>query len=75
MKKILLFLIDEYQKSPLICHGACRCYPTCSHYAKEAINEYGSIKGSYLSIKRILKCNPFGIKGYDPVPQKRRNKK
>ena len=48
----------------------CRYTPTCSEYAKDAILEYGPIKGSYLAIKRILRCNPFGGSGFDPVPKK-----
>lgn len=70
MKKFLLKLIDFYQKMPISSHGACRYYPTCSQYAKEAILEYGSFKGVFLTIKRILRCNPFGGYGYDPVPKK-----
>ncbi len=70
MKYILLKLIDLYQKMPLSSHNACRYYPTCSNYAKECILEYGALKGSFLSIKRILRCNPFGGSGYDPVPKK-----
>lgn len=72
MKKILICLIRIYQKIPGNFHHMCRHTPTCSHYAIEAIEEYGAIKGSYLSIKRILRCNPFGTSGYDPV-KKRRN--
>ncbi|MBR6949315.1 MAG: membrane protein insertion efficiency factor YidD [Bacilli bacterium] len=70
MKFILLKLIDIYQKIPFTSHLKCRYTPTCSNYAKEAITEYGSIKGTYLSIKRICRCNPFGGYGYDPVPKK-----
>ncbi|MDD5888763.1 MAG: membrane protein insertion efficiency factor YidD [bacterium] len=70
MKKILIFLIKIYQKMPLSCHNSCRHIPTCSNYAIEALETYGTIKGSYLTIKRILKCNPFGTYGYDPVPIK-----
>lgn len=70
MKFILLKLIDLYQKTPGIHHASCRYIPTCSNYAKEAIQVHGSIKGSYLAIKRILRCNPFGSSGYDPVPKK-----
>lgn len=51
-------------------HGRCRFTPTCSNYSMEAIMKYGSIKGSYLSIKRILRCNPFSKGGVDPVPVK-----
>lgn len=69
--KILVKIIKLYQKTPLSTHSHCRFQPTCSEYAVEAINEYGNIKGSYLSIKRILRCNPFNKKyGYDPVPLK-----
>ena len=71
MKKLLISLINLYQKMPLSSHKACRFTPTCSNYAKEAINTYGAFKGSILSIKRILNCNPFGPFGYDPVPIKK----
>ena len=70
MKKILIKLIKIYQKIPGKFHNYCRHYPTCSNYAIEAINEYGSIKGTYMSIKRILRCNPLGSYGYDPVLKK-----
>ena len=70
MKKLLISLIHLYQKMPLSSHGLCRFQPTCSEYAKESINTYGSIKGSFMAIKRILRCNPFGSYGYDPVPLK-----
>ena len=71
MKWILISIINLYQKIPLPSHRQCRFVPTCSNYAKEAILTYGSIKGSYLAIKRILRCNPFGPSGYDPVPIKK----
>ena len=70
MKKVLISIINLYQKMPLSSHGMCRFYPTCSEYAKESINAYGSIKGSFLAIRRILRCNPFSSYGYDPVPLK-----
>ena len=70
MRKVLIYLINLYQKTPLSCHSNCRYIPTCSNYAKEAILTYGSLKGSYLSFKRILRCNPFSTKLYDPVPKK-----
>ena len=71
MKKILILLIRFYQKfiSPLF-PAKCRYYPTCSQYTLEAIQEYGAIKGTYLGIRRILKCHPFHEGGYDPVPKK-----
>lgn len=68
MKKILIKLIDLYQRTPLNSHNMCRFYPTCSQYTKEAINKYGAFKGLVLGIKRVLKCHPFGKKGIDLVP-------
>lgn len=70
MKSFLLKLINIYQRIPGNHHAACRYIPTCSNYAKEAIEEYGALKGSIMAIKRILRCNPFGSYGYDPVPKK-----
>ncbi len=70
MKAFLLKLIDIYQKIPFSSHSNCRYIPTCSNYAREAIMEYGSLKGSWLAFKRILRCNPFGGYGFDPVPKK-----
>jgi putative membrane protein insertion efficiency factor len=52
----------------------CRFYPTCSSYALEAIQLHGTIKGTYLSLKRLLKCHPFHDGGVDPVPEKFGNK-
>ena len=70
MKKLLLSMIRFYQKhiSPAT-PPACRFTPTCSAYAIQAIEKYGSIKGSWLALKRFLRCHPF-YKGdfYDPVP-------
>ncbi len=71
MKKLLIKLIELYQVTPLHCHSMCRYTPSCSQYMKEAIEEYGSFKGVCLGIKRILRCHPFGGKGYDPVPIKK----
>lgn len=68
MKKILIKLIEIYQNIPLRSHNKCRFYPTCSNYMKEAIMKYGSIKGLYLGIKRIIRCNPSSKGGIDLVP-------
>ena len=67
MKYILIGLIRVYQLLPLHTHGMCKYTPTCSNYGIEAIKTYGSIKGTYLTIKRILRCNPLSKGGYDPV--------
>ena len=75
MKKILLKLIKLYQKIPFRSHSRCKFYPTCSNYAYEAINEYGTFKGSLLTIKRIFRCNPFSKGGVDLVPKKEENTK
>lgn len=69
MKRILILLIDFYRKYISVRKGpTCRFTPTCSQYAKEAIQYHGSLKGSWMAIKRILRCHPF-YKGpsYDPV--------
>ncbi len=67
----LLFIIKLYQKliSPFF-PSSCRFQPTCSHYTKDALLSHGIAKGSYLGIKRILRCHPWGGSGYDPVPKK-----
>jgi len=73
LKKILIFplvlLIKGYQLliSPLL-PPSCRYQPTCSQFAKEALNKYGLFKGGWLAIKRISKCHPWGGSGYDPIP-------
>ncbi len=70
MKRLLLLLIQFYQTSisPLF-PPRCRFSPTCSQYAREAIEKYGAAKGGWLAFKRLLRCNPF-YKGdyFDPVP-------
>ena len=71
MKKILIKLIELYQRIPFRSHYDCRFIPTCSEYTKEAIIKYGSFKGSIMGIKRIIKCHPFGKFGYDPVKEKK----
>ncbi|WP_315274398.1 membrane protein insertion efficiency factor YidD [Selenomonas sputigena] len=69
MKVVLLLLIRFYRGflSPLK-PPSCRYIPTCSEYAMIAVEKYGAAKGSFLAIKRILRCHPFYKGGYDPVP-------
>ena len=67
MKHFLIRLIKIYQIIPGPWHSMCRHIPTCSNYGIEAINEYGSLKGSWMTLKRILRCNPLGTSGFDPV--------
>lgn len=70
MKYFLIGLIKVYQIIPGPWHNSCKYIPTCSQYGIDAISEYGSIKGTFLTIKRIIKCNPWCTGGYDPVIKK-----
>jgi uncharacterized protein len=69
MKSILIVLIDGYKLllSPFF-GSQCRFYPTCSSYAREAIDAHGALKGTWLARRRILKCHPWHPGGIDPVP-------
>ncbi|HYX10201.1 MAG TPA: membrane protein insertion efficiency factor YidD [Bacteroidales bacterium] len=73
MKKTLSYIfigivkIYQYTISPLL-GPSCRYTPTCSTYSIQAIKKHGPFKGGWLSLKRILSCNPWGGHGYDPVP-------
>ncbi len=67
MKKILIKLIEAYQRAPISTHSNCKFTPTCSEYTKQAIIKYGALRGTFKGIKRILRCNPFSKGGYDPV--------
>lgn len=72
MKHFCIFLIELYRKyiSPLKSKPSCRFYPSCSCYALEAYNKHGFFGGTYLSIRRVLRCNPFCEGGIDRVPEK-----
>jgi len=69
VKAFLLWLIRAYKRfvSPML-PPACRFQPTCSEYAWQAVDRYGAAKGSWLAVKRLLRCHPFNPGGYDPVP-------
>ena len=71
MKKILLFLLKIYKKyiSPIFKSIGieCKYYTNCSEYMRQAIEKYGALKGTFLGIKRLLRCNPFSKGGYDPL--------
>jgi len=64
---ILLIKIYQLVISPIL-PPSCRFTPTCSHYSLEALRKHGLLKGGWLSVKRILRCHPWGGSGYDPVP-------
>lgn len=69
MKKFIILLVRTYQNfiSPMFL-PTCRYYPTCSTYFIQAVEKYGAIKGSFIGMKRILRCHPFHEGGYDPLP-------
>lgn len=69
IRKPFLWMIRAYQLilSPLL-PSSCRFYPTCSHYGYEAIEKHGLLRGGWLTVKRVARCNPFCKGGYDPVP-------
>lgn len=69
--RFLIWLIRLYQdKISHFIPGKCRYTPTCSAYATQALERFGALKGTWLAIKRVLSCNPWGGSGYDPVPEK-----
>ena len=79
MKALFLFLITFYQKTLSLNHGVlgtvlpfrvCRFYPSCSEYARQAVFLHGVLRGGGLSLKRLLRCHPGNLGGYDPVPKK-----
>ncbi len=69
MKHVLIFLLKAYRLviSPLY-GNVCRYYPSCSAYALRAVHAHGAIKGSWLAGRRLLRCHPWALGGYDPVP-------
>jgi putative membrane protein insertion efficiency factor len=72
MRQVLMLIIRIYQLtlSPLL-GPRCRFYPSCSCYARAAIEQHGACRGLLLSAARLLRCHPFAQGGYDPVPEKR----
>ena len=70
MKRVLLFFIRLYRRgiSPYT-KPSCRYIPTCSEYARTAVERFGAARGGMMAAKRILRCNPLSKGGYDPVPQ------
>ncbi|WP_082234097.1 membrane protein insertion efficiency factor YidD [Halobacillus massiliensis] len=75
MTHVFIALISFYRKwiSPMT-PPSCRFQPTCSEYGIEALKRFGFFKGTYLTVKRILKCHPFHKGGFDPVPLKNKEK-
>jgi len=73
MRKVLIILIRiySYAISPLI-GSHCRFYPSCSCYAQTALEQYGILRGSWLAVRRLLRCHPWHSGGVDPVPESTR---
>lgn len=69
MQRLFLALLRAYQYavSPLLGRN-CRFYPSCSEYAQEAVQKYGTLRGGWLTLKRLARCHPFHPGGVDPVP-------
>jgi len=74
---VLLLLIRGYQLliSPFLPPDTCRFYPSCSRYTYQAIYRFGAMRGTFMGIWRLLRCNPFNPGGFDPVPLDRKSQK
>jgi hypothetical protein len=69
MRRLLLAAARFYQRTlAWVLPAHCRFHPSCSHYFVEAVERHGALRGSWLTLKRLLRCHPFGGSGYDPVP-------
>jgi uncharacterized protein len=67
MKKIILKILSFYKAIPYLGHSSCKFVPSCSEYTAQAVQKYGVVKGLFLGIKRIIRCNPFNKGGIDLV--------
>ncbi|MEI2704979.1 MAG: membrane protein insertion efficiency factor YidD [Ilumatobacteraceae bacterium] len=70
---LLLRLIDVYQRGVEGRPSPCRFTPSCSQYAREAVEVHGRWRGSWLAVRRLVRCRPFGPSGFDPVPERKMN--
>jgi hypothetical protein len=71
MKYVLIGLLRVYRFAISPLYGqVCRYHPTCSAYALDAVTEYGAVRGSWMALRRLLRCHPWAPGGYDPVPRR-----
>ncbi len=72
VREMFLIPVKLYRKfvSPLKSMPTCRFEPTCSQYAMDAVREWGIVVGAFLTLRRLIRCNPFSDGGYDPVPKR-----
>lgn len=70
MKRFVLWAIDGYQRGREGRPSPCRFFPSCSEYAREAVTVHGAGRGSWLAVRRLMRCRPFGPSGFDPVPER-----
>jgi len=73
-ERVLLGLIGHYQRFASGRLSPCRFYPSCSNYAIEAVETHGALRGSWLSLRRLLRCRPFGPQGIDLVPEPKKTR-
>ncbi|MEY4223093.1 MAG: hypothetical protein RIS33_27 [Actinomycetota bacterium] len=71
MQRFILRAIEWYQVGRDGRPSPCRFTPSCSHYAHEAVSRYGAGRGTWLAVRRLTRCRPFGPSGFDPVPEPR----
>ncbi len=70
MKKVLIRMVEGYQRARVGRPSPCRFFPSCSEYAHEALTVHGAGRGTWLTARRLLRCRPFGPSGFDPVPER-----
>jgi uncharacterized protein len=70
MRRLLLAAIDLYQRAVEGRPSPCRFFPSCSEYAREALEVHGAGRGGWLTVRRLSRCRPFGPSGFDPVPDR-----